>query len=166
MNAAETHLLINHIPVFGTLFGFLALLIGLIIHSDGAKKVGLIFLIIAGITSIAANNTGEEAEEIVEHMGLEADIHDYIHEHEELAEGAMKVSLVTGVIALLALYMLFKKKSPAKLLIYISLAGSLGGSIYMAYVSHTGGEIRHTEIRPGFELPEDDHHEEGHHDDD
>lgn len=158
MNAAETHLLINHIPVFGTIFGFLALLIGLFIHSDGAKKVGLIFLIIAGAMSIPANNTGEEAEEIVEHMGLESDVHDYIHEHEELAEGAMKVSVITGVLALLALYMLFGKKAPAKILVYITLAGSLGGSIYMAYVAHTGGEIRHTEIREGFVVPSEEHH--------
>lgn len=162
MNAAESHLLINHIPVFGTLFGFLALLIGMLIKSAGAKKVGLIFLVIAGVMSIPANKTGEEAEEIVEHMGLEAEVHDYIHEHEEIAEGAMKVVVITGIIALLALYMMVKKKSPANILVLISLVASLGGSIYMAYASHTGGEIRHTELRPGFELPEHDEH----HDDD
>jgi hypothetical protein len=155
MNGAELHLLTNHLPVFGTLFGFLALLIGLMIKSEGALKVGFVFLIIAGITSVLVTNNGEEAEEIVEHMGLGEDINHFIHEHEEHAEGAMRFSIALGILSLLGFVFTHLKKPFAKITTYICLVFGLGMTIYFGIVAHSGGEIRHTEIREGFIEPSD-----------
>ena len=48
MNWAHVHLLINHIPVLGTLFGTLLLVFGIVKKNEEIKRVSLgIFVIIA-----------------------------------------------------------------------------------------------------------------------
>jgi len=159
MNGAEIHLAINHLPIAATLFGILILIGGFVFKSEAVRKTGLIFFIAAGLFSIPAVSTGEDAEEIVEHMGLGEDIHDYIHEHEEMAESARWVSLVVAVLALLGFYFTHTKKSPAKLFTILALLASIGSMAYLGNVASTGGEIRHTESREGFVVPEEGHDE-------
>lgn len=159
MNAAEIHLAINHLPVSATLFGILILIGGFIFKSEPVRKTGLIFLIAAGLFSIPAVSTGEDAEEIVEHMGLGEDIHDYIHEHEEMAESARWVSLGVALLAIIAFYFSHTKKAPAKVLTILTLVCAFGSMAYLGNVASTGGEIRHTESREGFVAPEELHDE-------
>ncbi len=161
MNAAQAHLALNHLPVFATVFGMISILIGLILRNHGVKNLGLVFLILAGITAIPAVSSGEEAEEIVEKMNIEDGIHDIIHEHEEKGEGARTLALILGALAIVALWANLKKRSFAQLLSLIVLAGSIGSAGYMLIAAKTGGEIRHPEIRDGFkqEAGEHDHSE-------
>jgi hypothetical protein len=161
MNAAELHLAINHLPLAGTIFGVIILLVSLFVHSDGVRLTGLALLIASGIFSIPTVSTGEDAEEIVEHMGLGEEVHDYIHEHEEIAEGARTVSLIVALLAAVAFYFTYTKRAPGKLFAILTLAGGIGSLVYLGNAAHTGGEIRHTEIREGFVVPGDDH-DDGH----
>ncbi len=172
MNDAHLHIAINHLPIAATLFGVLIGIISMIAKSDGGLKSGLFLLIAAGLLSIPAVETGEHAEEIVERMSLGEDIHDYIHEHEEMAETARWISLGVSLLAMIAVYFNFAKKAPAKLFSVLALAGGLGSTFYLGQVANSGGQIRHTEIRDDFEIPAGDDHgathdvEEDHHDDD
>lgn len=159
MNAAEIHLALNHLPISATLFGILVLIGGFLFKSEAVRKTGLILLIAAGLFTIPAVSTGEEAEEIVEHMGLEDDIRDYIHEHEELAETAQWISLGVGFLALLAFYFTHTKKAPARILSILALIAALGSMGFLGNVASKGGEIRHSESREGFIDPDDGHDE-------
>ena len=160
MNPAELHLAINHLPLAGTLFGVIILLVSFFVRSNGVRLTGLALLIASGLFAIPAVITGEDAEEIVEHMGLGEEVHDYIHEHEEIAEGARTLSLVVALLAAVAFYFTFTKKTPAKIFAILTVLGGIGSMAYLGNAAHTGGEIRHTEIREGFEVPEGDHDDE------
>lgn len=153
MNAAEIHLAINHLPIAATLFGVLILIGGMLVKSDMVKKTGLILLIAAGLLTIPAVVSGENAEEIVENMSIGEDLHDIIHEHEEMAESARWVSLGVSLLAILAFYFTHAKKAPAKIFTILTLIAGLGSVLYLANVGSSGGEIRHTESRDGFVIP-------------
>lgn len=104
-------------------------------------------MVLTSIIGIFVFQSGEGAEEIVEHMqGMD---HDLIHEHEEMAEKFIIISHLTGLFALLAFYLNWQKKQLAKLasigmlfllIIYIGLA---------AITANTGGVIHHPEMLDG-----------------
>jgi len=157
MNSAELHLAINHLPIAATLFGILVLIGALLVKSDMVRKTGLLLLIAAGLFTIPAVLTGEDAEDIIENMALGENMHDIIHEHEEMAETGRWVSLGVSLLALVAFFFTHTKKSPAKLFTLITLVASIGSMVYLGNIASSGGEIRHTESRDGFIIPAENH---------
>lgn len=153
MNGAELHLAINHLPIAATLFGLFILLGGLIFSNNSVKKVGLILLIFAGLSTIPTLKSGEKAEEIIENMAYGEDVHHTIHEHEELAETAQWISLGVSLLALLAFYFHQTKKAPAHFFTIIAFLGSIGSLIYFIEVADSGGKISHPEMREDFVVP-------------
>lgn len=150
MNAAEWHLIMNHVPVTGIIFGTLLLLAGLIARSRDVKLAGLVFFIVAAIMAYPVVASGEGAEEIVEELGVS---HDVIHDHEELAESALWLVLGLGVLAILALLLTYRKHNRATTIEILTLLAALPICFVMANVAHTGGEIRHPEMREDFVIP-------------
>ncbi len=70
MNDAHLHLLINHFPIVGTIFGFGILLTGIIIKNKSIQNTAYIIFIICMIFGKASMFTGEKAENIVENLGI------------------------------------------------------------------------------------------------
>ena len=68
MNATYVHLLVNHLPLFGALFGTVALVWGLLKQNGGMKTAGLIFLIAASVGGWMAHISGEQAEHFAEEL--------------------------------------------------------------------------------------------------
>ncbi|MBX7094766.1 MAG: hypothetical protein K1X56_08600 [Flavobacteriales bacterium] len=170
MNEAHFHLLVNHLPIMGSLFGLIVLALGFALRSSVVRRVGLFLLILGGLTAMPANFSGEGAEEVVE--SLPGADHKLIHEHEESAEVALIVSVIVALISMVGLFAEWKGKKWA---IYVSttvLLLSAGNFYLLRKVGTTGGEIRHSEIRKDFVAsPEHEHeeeheHEDGEHDDD
>ena len=157
MNGAEIHLLLNHIPVVGLFFVVALLTYALIRKNVPLVNICVVFTLLLAVVTIPVNNSGEEAEEIVEEMGRD---HDLIHEHEEAAELALFLMLGLGGICIAYIFLLKRNEYVAHILSIILLAGCLGTSIYMAQVAHSGGEIRHPEIRDGFTPEAHEMHEE------
>lgn len=157
MNSAELHLAINHLPIAATLFGIFILIGALLVKNDMVRKTGLLFLIAAGLFTIPAVITGEDAEDIIENMALGEEMHDIIHEHEEMAESARWVSLGVSLLAILAFYFTHTKKAPAKIFTLVTLLAAIGSMAYLANVASSGGDIRHTESRDGFVVPSENH---------
>lgn len=156
MNGAELHLILNHLPVSATFFGILVLLGGMLFRNNSVKKVGFILLIFAGLATLPTVSTGEEAEEIIENMGFGEEVHDLIHEHEEMAETARWISLGVGILALLAFYFHQSKKAPAKFFAVLTLVGGVGSMIYLINVADAGGKITHTEMHDDFVVPHEE----------
>ncbi len=107
MNDAHLHLVVNHFPIIGTIFGFGILLAGIVLKNNTVKNVSYALFIIAAIFAAFSMGTGEGAEEAVEDMpNIGKQI---IHEHEEIAEKLALVLYVLGVVSLLGLYTNFRR---------------------------------------------------------
>lgn len=145
MNDAHLHLVVNHFPIIGTIFGLGILIAGILLKNDTVKNVSYILFIVAALFAAFSMGTGEGAEEAVEEMpNIGKQI---IHKHEELAEKLALVLYILGVISLLGLYTNFKNHSKAKLISLLALAIALIGVFLAQQVGTSGGEVRHTEIR-------------------
>lgn len=145
MNDAHLHLLVNHFPIIGTIFGLGILITGMLLKNNSVKNTAYILFIVAAIFSAFSMGTGEGAEELIEDLpNIGKQI---IHEHEEIAEKFAIIMYATGLFGLLSLYTSIKNHKLAKTISLITLVLALMAAIFAKSVGTTGGEIRHTEIR-------------------
>lgn len=169
MNAAHSHLLINHFPIIGLVLAIAILLIGILVKSSVTRRVGLLLFFIAGVTALPAFSTGEGAEEVIEAkveagcekgcvcdptlmQAKEKEMHHLIHEHEEKAEELMPMMWGIIVLSAIALFLEFKKKSMATIASIIVLIIGVVAIYFAREVGNSGGEISHPEIRKEFKI--------------
>jgi hypothetical protein len=145
MNSAYIHLVLNHIPVIGIGIGILILAYGFLTKSDEVKKLSLMLFIIVAIVVIPVYLTGEPAEEIVEHLVGVSEA--AIDPHEDAAIYALIFMEITGVLALLNLF-LFSRSFAKKFVLVTSLSAVVAGASII-WTANLGGKIRHTEINAG-----------------
>lgn len=160
MNDAHLHMVVNHFPIIGVIFGLGILITGIVLKNDTIKNVSYILFVITSLFAAASMYTGEGAEEIVEDLPTVG--HKIIHEHEEMAEKLAIVLYILGAFSLVGFYLNFKKHAKANLVSYLVLIVALIAVFLGQQTGTTGGEIRHTEIRdsssPIEELNSDDDH--------
>lgn len=147
MDPTRVHLFITHLPVFGLFLGFLALLYGAIRRDKQVKMVSHFIIIVATIGALIAFQTGESAEETVEHIA--GVTHDAIEEHEEAAEVTIWFFYGLGILTMTALYFEMKARKYASQLSLIVLAFSAVTFFVVVRTANLGGKIRHTEIVGG-----------------
>lgn len=144
-NGAQFHLLVNHLPVAGFAGVIFALAFATLTQSLDVKRFVLATAVVVGLSALAPFWTGEPAEETIEHLpGVDKAL---IEEHEEAAESATVLSVVTAVAAAGALLLQRKKVDSMKKSIPAVLVLSLITGAAMAKTAHEGGKIRHPEIR-------------------
>lgn len=145
MNDAHLHLLVNHIPVLGAVFAFLLGAYGLVRRQPEVVRAALLGLVLVGVGSVVAMQTGERAEEMVEDLAGISEAR--IHEHEEAAEVANYAAIALGLLALGVL--IWRRRQPDVGLAPagVVLVGALVVIVLMARAASLGGEIRHPEIR-------------------
>jgi hypothetical protein len=146
MNAAHIHLLLNHVPVLGAVFGLLVLGYGYACGSRDVMKAGLGLLVIVGITGGLVYLTGEPAEELVEDL---AGVSEAVLERHEAA--ALWATIGAGLVGLVALVGLVRWRAADLPRRYAGavLALTLGLTGLMGWTANLGGQVRHAEIRPG-----------------
>ena len=145
MNDAHLHMVVNHFPIIGTIFGLGILIAGIFMKNTVIKNVAYILFVVAAIFAAVSMTTGEGAEEIAENLPSVTD--QIIHEHEEMAEKLALVLYALGVISLLGLYLNFKNNAKAAVVSYIAIVVAVIGVFLGKQTGTTGGEVRHTEIR-------------------
>jgi uncharacterized membrane protein len=160
MNEAHLHLLFNHLPIIIPIVGLLVLFVNIIVRSEIVQRVGYLILILGAIATIPAFFTGEGAEEIVEN--IEGITHNVIHEHEEIAETFAILSYILGGLSLVGIWANLKRKSFSIWLGYAIFAYGLVVLVFAQQTGTTGGEIRHTEIRNGYLIPQEKDEDEAH----
>ena len=146
MNDAHLHMIVNHFPIIGTIFGLGILISGMILKNNSVKNTAYVLFIVAAIFAAFSMGTGEGAEELVEDMPTVGK--QIIHEHEEMAEKLAVVLYVLGIISLGGLILSYLKNAKATMLSYVALVVAVVGVFFAQQTGTTGGEIRHTEIRP------------------
>ncbi|MEO7314631.1 MAG: hypothetical protein ABIW47_05575 [Ginsengibacter sp.] len=147
MNQAHLHLLITHLPVFGSIIGALVLIYGLWTKSNHTKNAAYFIFILSAIGAGIAYLTGEGAEDAVEH--LQGVTENLIEIHEDAAMYALISLIVLGGMSLIALVVSRFKIPFAKSTSTIILLFSLVSFGLVARTGYLGGQIRHTEIATG-----------------
>lgn len=151
--AAHVHLLLNHVPVIGSLFALGLLAWGLWRRSEELQRAALGAVVVVALMTIPTYLSGEPAWEDI--MGLPAAQQDpQIEAHQRAAQFAFGASLLTGIVAMITLVKGCKGKPLATRWVAAILVLSLATTGVMAYVANLGGMIRHLEIREGG-IPED-----------
>jgi uncharacterized membrane protein len=140
MNDAHVHMVVNHFPIIGTIFGLGILITGIVMKNNVIKNIAYVLFCISAIFGFASMFTGEGAEEIAENLPSVTD--QIIHEHEEMAEKLALVLYVLGGISLN-----FKNHAKSSLVSYFAFVVALVAVFLGKQTGTTGGEVRHTEIR-------------------
>ncbi len=155
MDATHIHLVLTHFPIVGSLLGIGVLIYGLAINNDQVKIVALSIFILMSLLTIPVFLSGEGAEETVEHIsGVSENL---IEVHEELAEKAIWLMGILGVVSLIGIISILRKASFAKPVSLIVLILSLATFGLFAKVGNLGGQIRHSEIRTtNTQVPSDE----------
>lgn len=146
MDAAHIHLMVNHVPVLLTFFSILILAWGWLRSNESFINLALIGYVAAGLFAIIAFQSGEGAEEIVENLAGVS--HDVIEDHEHAAEWTLYLAIAQGVLGLIAMWLLKGKSTLNHILIPLLWVFSLYVAGNFFFTAYTGGQIRHTEIRP------------------
>jgi hypothetical protein len=146
MNWVHIHLLLNHLPVIGSVLAVPILAWGIWRSSEEVIRVALVLLATLAAVTVAVYLTGEPAEEAVE--GLAGVSERLIEQHEEAALLATIAFGALGAFALGGLLRFRRRRIPphfAAVLLGIALI-PVGMA---AWTANLGGQIRHSEIRPG-----------------
>ena len=151
MNGAHWHLVVNHLPIIFPIVGVIVMITGLISKSEAVKRTAFMIFIFGALAAIAAMNTGEGAEEVVENINGVSE--NFIESHEEAAETFAILSYILGGISLLGLWASFKQKSFSSIISIATLISAFVVLFFAKQTGTTGGEIRHTEIRSGNNIP-------------
>ncbi|MEO5889106.1 MAG: DUF2231 domain-containing protein [Ferruginibacter sp.] len=147
MTSAHLHLMITHLPVFGSILGAFIMGYGLWSKSNSTKIAAYCLFIVSGIGAGIAYLTGEGAEKAVEKIaGVSENL---IKVHEDSAIYALVSLIVLGLISVFALWITYKKSSLIKYVAAVTLLVSFISFGLVARTGYLGGQIRHTEIGSG-----------------
>jgi hypothetical protein len=147
MDAAHLHLMVNHIPILGTIIVALLLGWGLLKRSRELMRTALGAAVIVALLSYPVFLTGGRAEDQVGDLPWATER--LIENHEEQAEIALVAMLATGVLAAAALWLSRGGRPVPKIAsggVVAALALSAG---LCGWAALSGGVIRHDEIRSG-----------------
>lgn len=147
MSQVHLHLLITHLPIFGSILGALVLGYGIWTKSSQTKNAAYFLFIISAIGALIAYLTGEGAEDTVEKIqGISKKV---IDQHEDTAVFALVSLIVLGTMSAIAFAINRYKPSLASTMSVIIFILSLVSFGLIARTGYLGGQIRHTEISTG-----------------
>lgn len=138
---AYLHLLSNHLPILGTLFGVLLLAIAFFKPQLQTTISAYILLVISGIGGMVAYFSGDDAEEHVEYIGGIS--HKVIHLHEEMAENTLFFIFLLTAIAIVGLWAERAQWPSSKKIALGALVIGIIAFVLFAFTGYLGGHIRH-----------------------
>jgi len=153
------HLMLNHLPVLGTIFGLLLLGWAALRRSETLQRAALGTFVLAALAAIPVFLTGKPSEDLVERLAGTAE--QAIEVHEEAAVVALIAIEALGALALAAL-VLFRNRGIPRPLAGGALVFALATAGWMAQTANLGGRIRHAELRSTATQIQDNHDDREH----
>ena len=147
MNLTHLHLILNHVPIIGAIISLAAMIVAVLWKSEDYRRAALILAFVTGLLALPAYFSGEEAEESLEHQVKISEV--FVEEHEEAARLAMIATVIAGAAAAVVFFY-GRDKKPALAAVTVLFLVATG---LMVRAGNTGGQIRHTEIRPASSEP-------------
>jgi hypothetical protein len=152
------HVLLNPLPVYGLLVGWVGLVIGLALRSRRAQIATLTLVLLSSISAWPVYEFGEQGYDRVLSM-TDEDGEAWLDEHMRRAEDLIWVFYVLAALSTFAIAAPIKwPKSSVPLAVGVILLGAvtLGNGAYIAYA---GGRVRHREFRNEPPPPKRSEHE-------
>ena len=143
-NWAHTHLLLNHFPIVGAIFGLLLLLYAMFKNSEDLKRASYWTFVIIALIAIAVYYSGTQASAVV--SGLPGVRGEIIHRHREVAEWSLIAIEILGALSLVGLLFLRSKRAINLFVVVISIM-AIAATGLVSWAGLQGGIIRHTEVR-------------------
>jgi uncharacterized membrane protein len=141
---AHLHVVLNHLPIIGSILGTLVLIYGIFSKSRHTKIAAYGLLIISALGAAVTYATGEPAKEIIENIaGISRNA---IELHKEAAQISLFTMFILGVSSLAGLYASYFKKSYAKKIAMLTVIIGLISFVSISVTGYLGGKIRHTEF--------------------
>jgi len=144
MDQTHIHLLITHLPIFGSILGALVLIQGLWTKSNHTIIAAYTLFLCSSAGTGIAYLTGEGAEETVENIQGIAE--NAVEQHEDFAVIALVSFIILGLASIAGLLAEYKKSTWSRKLAWGILLVSLVSFALAARTGYLGGKIRHTEI--------------------
>jgi uncharacterized membrane protein len=145
MSPAHIHLLLNHIPILGTIFALLLLVYGILKRSDDAMRASLGAFVITALITIPVYLTGDGTAEIVHNLpGVSIEL---IRQHDSAATITIVAIELLGAISLLSLWLARRAIEIKGWMMLAVLIMALISSGLAVWTGGLGGQIRHTEVR-------------------
>ncbi len=142
------HVLLNPIPVYGTLCGILALIVALILRSRPAQIVAYVIVIFSTLSAWPVSEYGEHAYDRVYSMS-NSDAQKWLDVHVHRAGRGVYVFYAAAVVAAVALVLPWKLPRTQMPLAVATLVLALVALGVGGWISHAGGKVRHSEFRDG-----------------
>ena len=150
MNLAHTHLLLNHLPIIGTMIALAIFLVSLAANRDDLKQASLALFALIAIFSIPTYMSGSGARDTIQDTpGISMEM---LEAHQGAALLAFIFMELTGLVSLAGLWRYSRTAKnpwgaqPARTTLWAVLVLAILTSGLMAVAGNTGGDIRHTEI--------------------
>ena len=140
------HVLLNPLPVYGLVMGWIGLVIAIFLRSRPAKIATLAMILISAASAWPVYEFGEQGYDRVLSMTDDPG-HAWLDEHRDRAEDLIYFFCALAILSATAIALPVKwPKSGTPLAIAVLLLGAatLGMGAYIAYA---GGKIRHKEFR-------------------
>jgi hypothetical protein len=140
------HVLLNPLPVYGLLVGWIGLVIALALRSRPAQIATLTLVLLSSVSAWPVFEFGEQGYDRVLSMTDEAG-EAWLDEHLHRAEALIWIFYALGALTAFAIAAPIKwPKSSVPLAVAVILLGAvtLGSGVYIAYA---GGRVRHREFR-------------------
>jgi len=150
MFGSAIHLVFNHIPITGVLIGLLVLIAGLIFRKEQVNITALAIFIFTGLIAILAYLTGEGAESLAKTEGNYSET--MLHIHEERSLFFVVTVLLLSVVAVITCVFHLRKKKLLAIMHFLTLVLATIAVASGIYVSKTGRQIHHPEIRNSNEV--------------
>jgi uncharacterized membrane protein len=151
INFAHLHLLLNHIPVIGTIIAVCLFLLSLFGKNDDLKRSSLIIFAGVALLTIPTFVSGVGAQSnIAKQAGVSAAL---MKRHEGAAMLSFWFMEITGALAIVGLWQSYRSSRPARWNVFAVLLFSIVTVGLMARTGNTGGDIRHSEVWESRDAP-------------
>jgi uncharacterized membrane protein len=144
MSLSHLHLVLNHIPVIGSVIALGILLLALVRRSDDLRRAGLEVVVVVGLLSLPTYLSG---------LGGQKDLSDtaqvslnMIHAHHDAAMLGSIAMLFTVMMAWVALWQTRRLTRPARGVFGTVVLLAIVTVALMGRAANLGGQIRHPEV--------------------
>jgi uncharacterized membrane protein len=149
---SHAHLILNHFPTAGFVFGIAALVTALVADNAAMKKGSLILFVILGTLGVPTYVAGTAAMWALTQPTIPEISKAVINSHRDMALWTLFGLAVTGATAWIELWRARSQGSFSKQSLYLVLGFSVVTLAIMTETGHRGGLINHPEIRSASEI--------------
>ena len=142
------HVLLNPLPVYALSMGILAMLLAFFLRSKQAQIVGLTIVVLSCASAWPVVYFGREAEHHLQDS-LNEESKAWLEQHMKRGETGAYGFYATALLGIAALAARAKFVRTKNTLVALTLAGALVSFGLAGWISHAGGQVRHSEFRQG-----------------